>query len=68
MLLPIYKFYVIQLKIGDVLYSIYEDKRLKITNITKDDIGMYIYLDNDTTHYYLNDKFLDNVFILLREV
>lgn len=66
--IPIYKFYAIQLKIGDVLYSVYEDKKINIVNIVNDDIGMYIYLDNDKTFYFENNKYLEDVFILLREV
>ena len=67
-IIPIYKFYAIQLKIGDVLYSVYDDKKLKVINISKDDIGMYIYLDSGSTHYFLNNEYLENVFVLLREV
>jgi hypothetical protein len=59
-------FRVTDLKINDKVYSIFDDKVLTIVEINKDDIGLYIYYDNNTLFYYLNDEVIKHSYILMR--
>lgn len=60
------KFKVVDLKVNDLVYFIFDDKLKRIIEINKDDIGMYIYYEDDTVYYYLNSEEIYSDFILIR--
>lgn len=60
------KFKVIDLKVNDLVYFIADNKVNKIIEINEDGIGRYIYYDNDTVFYYLNNEEIFSDMILIR--
>lgn len=60
------KFKVIDLKVNDLIYFIFDDKLKRIIEINEDDIGRYVYYEDNTIMYYLNNEEIYSDFILVR--